>query len=173
MKRTRAERYRLMLAHRAAAKALEASLKDEAAQEYEREKVRVTWDLPGGGQISSALRHDAVIISNPDAFMEWMSVTYPHQVRRVSILEAVNASWVSGTFLASLLPNELEEDEADRKTVVDPTGGAVVPGVHWVRGGGLASVSIRGTDKTAEKRMNLAAAAYAAGEIGEMLGLGS
>lgn len=179
--RTRDERFQLMLAHRAAAKALEASLKDEAAEEYELHRTRVTWDLVGGGSVMASLVHDATRVVDPEAFMEWLAVAYPHQVRRVTRLEVINQDWVSKVLLPSLVPLALAEDDpepaqakpGDRLTTIDPaeSSGAVVPGVRWCKGGGLSSVSVK-TDKAAEARMNLAAAAYVEG-VGAMPGLES
>lgn len=177
--RPRVERYQLMLAHRAAAAALEASLKDEAAGEYEREHVRVTWEWPGAGQVVASLRHDAVTITDQETLTAWLRVNYPHQVRQVTRWEPINTAWLTDEFLAGLVPTPFADDEpepakaapGDRLTVVDPNGGAVVPGVRWVKGGGLASVAVK-PDRDAVRRMNLAAAEYAAG-AGPMPGLTS
>lgn len=179
--RSRAERYALMLTHRAVAAALEASLKNDAAGEYEREGVRVTWDLPDG-QVVASLRHDAIEVTDEAAFLEWLAVAYSHQVERVCRLEVINPNWVSKTLLASLEPiPEDDEDDVEippasmpagsRLTAVDPSTGTVVPGVRWTRGGGLASVSVK-PNQSVMRGLNLAAAAYVEG-AGPMPGLES
>lgn len=175
MERSRSERYRLMLAHKAAASALEAGLKDEAAAELEK-GVRVTWELVGGGSVVVNLRHDSTSIADTEAFMEWLALAYPHQVQRICRLEAINAKWIAEAFLPTLVPfpegDEPDPEEAAqgaRYPVLNPDGGAVVPGAIWTKGGGLASVSIR-NDPAAVRRMNLAAAEYAQG-TGTMPGL--
>lgn len=169
MGRSRAERYRLMLAHKAAASALENSLKNEAADEYEREGVRVTWELTGGGQVIASLRHDSVSVTDPAALLAWVKVHRPDQVQT---LEQVRPAYVD-QLLREVVPVavELDDEESFEPEEAHPGAsfpvvlcgdGVVVPGVRWVKGGGLASVAIR-NDRAAVTRMNLAAADYAAG----------
>lgn len=164
-----------MLAHKAAASALENALKDAAAAEFEEEGVRVTWALPGGGQVVTSLTHDAAVITDPEALLIWVKGQFPEQVQRT---EQVRPAYVS-KLLSSVVPIELDPEERQpeeavpgtRFCVVLPGDGAVVPGIRWVKGGGLSSVAIR-NDKAAVQRMNLAAAEYAAG-TGAMPGLES
>lgn len=181
-KLSRGERYRLMLAHRAAARAMEASLKDEAAAEYEREGVGVSWRLPGDGMVLTSLRNDSVTVTDEAAFLAWVKVNFPERVR---VVETVYGGW-QAAFLGRLepyvgdpaVPDERDPEElwallqpGERATALDPETGAVIPGVRFVKGGGLASVAVR-VNKDAERRMNLAAAAYAQG-AGTMPGLES
>lgn len=166
MSRTRAERLQLMLAHRAAASALEASLKDEAAEEAEREGAKINWSWPGQGQVYTSHNDDASTVTDPAALLTWVKSNYPEQVQ---VIEAIRPAWLK-VFLDTVEPipdgDETPEPErvaaGDRLNVVDPRGGAIVPGVRWVKGGGLRSVSVK-PDPDATRRMNLAAAAYAAG----------
>jgi hypothetical protein len=181
--RSRIERYRLMMAHRAAARALDLSLKNEAAEEYEREKVGVSWRMPGGGLVLTSLRHDSIMVTDEDAFLAWVKINYPDQVR---VVEMVHSGWQAGflgrlgRFVGNHMAGDDERDPDDvwaalqpgeRATAIDPGTGAIVPGVRHVKGGGLASVGIK-VDKDAERRMNVAAAAYAQG-TGAMPGLES
>lgn len=183
--RPRPERFRLMLAHRAAAAALEASLKNEAADEYELHGARVSWEWPGAGSVVASLNHDAVIVTNEKAFLEWLSLTKPHQVIRECRLVVINQKWLQETFLTSLTPFVGEPGVPDhrdpedvqtllqpgeRMTTLDPETGAVVPGVVWVKGGGLRSVSVK-ADSSTTRRLNLAAADYAAGAGLDQLGI--
>lgn len=179
--RTREEKYRLMLAHRAAAGALEASLKDEAAAEYEQHRARVSWDWTDMGSVVASLNHNAVVVTDPDAFMEWMKVNAPHQVQPVTTWTFINPDWVNKVLLPSLEPVAIADDDpepaeakpGDRLPVLDmgEGGGVVVPGVRWVKGGGLRSVSVK-PDPAVTRRLNLAAAAYADG-AGPMPGITS
>lgn len=173
--RGRAERYRLMLAHRAAASALEASLKDEAAEEYERERASVTWAWPGQGSIYTSLNQDTAIVTDPDSLLAWVKANRPDQVETI---ERVRPAYLE-RLLQEVVPIEMDPG---RKQPEDATAGArfcvvvegdgvTVPGVRWVKGGGLRSVSVK-PDPSVTRRMNLAAAAYAAGE-GPMPELGS
>jgi hypothetical protein len=177
--RSRGERYRLMMAHRAAARALESSLKDEAAEEYEREGVGVSWRLPGDGLVLTSLRKDSVTVTDEAAFLAWVDMCYPDEVRTVRF---VRESWREAFFKHGLavianaadgekITNPDEGAPGERFEVADANGGSLVPGVRWVKGGGLASVAVR-VDKDAERRMNLAAATYAQG-LGAMPGLES
>jgi hypothetical protein len=162
-----------MMAHRAAARALEASLKDEAAEEYERERVGVSWRMPGGGTVFTSHASSGATITDGAAFMAWVKANYPDQIYQPP--EDIRPGWL-GPFLKRLQPDTYEEEvdgipPGERIDAIDPAGGAIVPGVQWVKGGGLASVSVK-VDKDAERRMNLAAAAYAQG-LGTMPGLES
>jgi hypothetical protein len=174
--RSRAETYRLMLAHKAAAGALEAALKNAAVEEYENERVRVTWDLPGGGQVIASLRHDAAVVEDPAVLLAWVKQFRPDQVQEI---EQVRPAYVE-QLLKDVVPHENPDDAEDtpedaapgtRFCVLLPGDGVLIPGVCWVKGGGLASVAVR-NDRDAVKRMNLAAAAYAEG-TGVMPGLES
>lgn len=176
MSRSRADIYRLMLAHKAAAGALENALKNAAAEEYEKERVRVTWDLPGGGQVVTSLVHDVATVTDPAALLAWVKVFRPDQVQ---VVEQVRPAYV-GQLLKDVVPHEDPDDAgADPDTakpgarfcVLLPGDGVLIPGVEWIKGGGLSSVAIR-NDKAAVQRMNLAAAAYAEG-TGTMPGLES
>jgi hypothetical protein len=165
-----------MLAHKAAASALENALKNAAAEEYEKERVRVTWDLPGGGSVYTSLRRDAAAVTDPAALLAWVKVFRPDQVQ---VIEQVRPAYVDH-LLKSVVPHEDPEDaEAEPDTagpgtrfcVLLPGDGMLIPGVEWIKGGGLASVSVK-SDPAAVKRMNIAAAAYADG-TGTMPGLES
>lgn len=176
MSRSRADMYRLMLAHKAAAGALENALKNAAAEEYEKERVRVTWDLPGGGQVVTSLRHDAAIVTDQAALLAWVKFFRPDQVQ---VVESIRPAYLEA-LLKDVVPH-LGEDDTDADPETAPAGtrfcvllegdGVVIPGVEWIKGGGLSSVAIR-NDKAAVQRMNLAAAAYAEG-TGTMPGLES
>lgn len=168
--------YGLMLAHKAAASALEASLKEAAAGEFERERVRVTWELPGGGQVIVSLRHDAATVTDPAALLAWVKHFRPDQVQ---VVESIRPAYLE-QLLKDVEPGENPDDAEDepdtarpgeRFTAVLPGYGLLVQGVMWVKGGGLSSVAVR-NDRDAVKRMNLAAAAYAEG-TGTMPGLES
>lgn len=153
-----------MLAHRAAASALEASLKDEVAEEYERERASVNWTWPGAGSVYTSLNKDAVVVTDPAALLAWVEINYPEQVHTV---KEIRPAWLTKNLLPSLEPNSSDEGGEKRlspgeRLPVIGAGGAIVPGVHWVKGGGLRSVSVK-PDAAAEIRLNLAAAEYAAG----------
>ena len=173
--RTRAERYRLMLAHKAAASALEASLKDAAAEEFNAEGVRVSWEMPGGGLVYASLHKDAATVTDAAALLAWVKANRPDQIQ---VIESVRPAYLEA-LLQQVVPVEMGEEEPqpeDAKpgasfAVVLDGDGNVIPGVRWVKGGGLSSVSIR-NDPSAVRRMNLAAAAYADG-TGAMPGLES
>lgn len=164
MSRTREETFRLMVAHRAAAAALEAVLKDEAADEFERQKTAVQWRW-GGGVLSTNLNHDAVVIRDREAFMAWLKVNYPHQVvtETVIVTKPINNAWLDEELLARLVAEVSDDDPVkpgDDLPVMDPDGGALVPGVRWVKGGGLRSVSIK-PEPAIVRELNIAAAVYA------------
>lgn len=173
----RDEKLRLMLAHRAAAAALEADLKNEAAEEYALHGARVSWEWPGAGSVVASLNHDAFLVTDQDAFMAWLASDSPHQVRARTGWEAINPKWLSETYLPGLVPLDEDEDvegvapprPGDRRPVACPDTGAIVPGVRWVRGGGLRSVAVK-ADQDAVRRLNRAAADYANG-AGPMPGL--
>jgi hypothetical protein len=166
---SRGQRYQLMLAHKAAASALENSLKDEAAQEFEEHGVRVTWGLPGGGQVITSLTHDRATVTDAAALLAWVRINHPDQVYTPP--ERIREAWLIG-FLKRLAPlGPMPPGTLNPDDLVDVRTGAVVPGVRWVRGGQLDSVAVR-NDKAAVLRMNLAAAAYAQGK-GPMPGLES
>lgn len=175
MQRSRAETYRLMLAHKAAASALENALKDAAAAEFETEGVRITWALPGGGSVYTSLTHDAVVATDPAALLDWVRANFPEQVQTI---ERVRPAYVEALTKAvvpiELDPEEPQPEDAEpgkRFCVVLEGDGVTVPGLRWVKGGALASVSVK-NDPAALKRMNVAAAAYADG-TGTMPGLES
>jgi hypothetical protein len=125
----------------------------------------------------ASLNHNAVVVTDSDALIEWMKVNHPHQVRPVTTWTFINQDWLNKVFLAGLEP--FHEDEGgeqllapgERLAVLDPAGGALVPGVRWVKGGGLRSVSVK-PDPAVTRRLNLAAAAYAEG-AGPMPGITS
>lgn len=173
----RDEKLRLMLAHRAAAAALEADLKNEAAEEYAEHGARVSWEWAGAGSVIASLNHDTVIVTDQDAFLDWLAADSPHQVRPRTGWEVINPKWLAEVYLPGLVPQEEYDDldaiaeprPGDRRSVMCPDSGALVPGVRWVRGGGLRSVAIK-ADPAAMRQLNLAAATYALGR-GPMPGL--
>lgn len=175
-RRTRKQRYALMLAHKAAASALEASLKDEMADSFEREGARETWDLPGLGLVVGAVTQDSVEITDKDALVDWLNTYYPHQVHEVHRKEVINPGWLANVLLPALVPMDEEGGEPGgspgaRALLVDNKIGTIVPGVRWTRGGNLAGVSVR-PDSDTRRRLNLAAADYAIGAA-QMPGLPS
>lgn len=172
-RRTRKERYALMLAHRAAAQALEQDLKDEMAGSFEREGARETWDLPGLGQVIGAVSHDSVEITDRPALLAWLEVNLPHQVHQVT--EVINPNWLKDVFLPGLIAvdpdDEVDEPAPGDRAMVMDSDGTVVPGVQWRRGGGYAGASVR-PDSSTTRRLKIAATAYAIG-AGPMPGLTS
>ena len=173
--RTRKERYALMLAHRAAAQALEQDLKDEMAGSFVREGTRETWDLTGLGQVIGSVSHDAVEIIDKDTLIDWLNTNLPHQVHEVHRKEVINPGWLANVFLPGLIPvdpdDEVEEPAPGDTALLMTGDGTVVPGVQWRRGGGYVGASVR-PDSSTVRRLKTAATAYALG-AGDMPGLTS
>lgn len=172
-RRTRKERYALLLAHRAAAQALEASLKTEMADTFEREGARETWDLPGLGQVVGSVSHDSVSIHDPAALIDWLNTNHSHQVREVHTKEVINPGWLKDVFLAGLTPMDPDDEEPGpgATTLLMDADGTVVPGVRWIRGGGYAGAAVK-PDSSTTRRLREAADRYAIG-AGDMPGLPS
>jgi hypothetical protein len=162
-----------MLAHRAAAKALEDNLKEEMTETFTREGARETWDLPGLGQVVGSVTHDSVAVHDMDALVDWLNTYMPHQVREVHRKEVINPNWLKDVFLAGLTP--LDDDETEpgpgASTLLMNAEGTIVPGVRWVRGGGFAGAAVKPNSSTARRLLD-AAKQYAIG-AGEMPGLPS
>lgn len=174
-RRTRKQRYALMLAHRAVAQALESSLKTEMADTFEREGARETWDLPGLGQVVGSVSHDSVSIHDMDALVDWLNTYHGHQVREVHTKEVINPGWLKDVFLAGLTPMDADDPDFEPapgdSTLLMDAEGTIVPGVRWVKGGGYAGASVKPDSSTA-RRLKEAAVKYAIG-AGEMPGLPS
>jgi hypothetical protein len=162
-----------MLAHRAAAQALEQDLKDEMAGNFEREQARETWDWTGLGQVVGAISHDSVEITDRATLLAWLEVNLPHQVHQVT--EVINPNWLKDVFLPGLIAvdpdDEVDEPAPGDKAMVMTGDGTIVPGVQWRRGGGYAGASVR-PDSSTTRRLKIAATAYAIG-AGPMPGLTS
>lgn len=165
--RTRAELLQLMMAHKAAAAEAEAELKKRARDLFETEESADTWRLPLG-QVITALTHDRVEITDMDALVEWLNTFYSHQVREVHRKEVINPAWLTEQLFPSFRPMDPEENDP-RTLLMDPRTNEPVPGVCWIKGGGLHQISVK-PDADAVRLLRAAAKQYIEG-TGTMPGL--
>lgn len=179
--RTREERLYLHALHRAAATALEASLKAEAIDEYEAHGSAATWRF-GEDQddlVVASVEHSRAEATDDEAMLDFLeqytSMTYRREVREV------NPDALKG-WLAGLKPmvqmNEAddavpaiwreatakERKQAGATFACMDAEGHLIPGVHWVAGGRLASVSIR-LSSSRKSQAGKLARQYADGEL--------
>lgn len=171
---TRDELVRLHAIHSAAAAALEAKLKTQATDEHEQHRVAVSWRLPGG-VVTANQAHDAAYVADEEAFFDFLE-EHTAAVQRVEVRK------VPGEFVKRYLLEEVypivEEPEAllgyrepyrseltagARFPVASKSNGEPVPGVTYVHGGSLVSVSLR-LDSTLKEVARRAAARYADGQ---------
>lgn len=146
----RAEKIRAIAAYEALAKALRASLADDAVAEIEREGTAPTWRAPGFA-VSVTTSNPTVAVTDTAAFLAWVQKRYPTEV--YEIREArVRAAWQS-KLLAAVLK---------RGAVGDPVTDEVIPGIEIRDGGAFRSVTLT-PDRDTRERLALVATQYAAG----------
>jgi hypothetical protein len=180
MPRSREERLHLHALHKAAATALEASLKNDAIDEYERQGSAATWRF-GEDQddlVVTSIAHAHAEAVDTEAMLDfleqWTEMTYRREVREVNpdalkgwlatlapVVEVPDGG-VSGKLYRSPTKQELKAPGA-RFTVADDHG-RIVPGVEWVAGGRLESVSIR-LSGPRKRQAGVLAKQYADGDL--------
>lgn len=158
----RADKIRAYALHAAAAAALKTELEREARGEFEREGVRPTWNLPAA-RVSVSTTHDRAIVSDQEAFFDFLERQYPTEVQRKVVREVRSQEWLKKLLeaWAALGPVEPPED-TDRAPGVQTPDGTVVPGLEWRRGNEYVSTSIT-VDAAVKRELAALAAAYAAG----------
>jgi hypothetical protein len=162
MIRSREDRLALLLVHEAAARALRASLKDEATANYRDHGSADTWRM-GGGKVTTNLSKSGAAITDHDAFVAWVAERYPTEVttRTVVIREVRNPKWLE-ELLAGLDPMDPEELDAGESTACVDSDGRIIPGAIWTMGGRMVSISVY-PDKDITRRLDKVAGDYAAG----------
>lgn len=113
---------------------LRAKLADEAERALATGTV-VQWRIPDVATAFAKATHEAVYVADPTAFLAWVDSRYPSEVSTVRL---VRPAWE-----ASFLGRVLVEHTDDRRVVVDPATGEVVPGLAVRRGGEFDGVSVR------------------------------
>jgi hypothetical protein len=172
----RDELLRLHALHKAAAAALEAQLKNQALDEYTSHGAAVTWRL-SDGQVITGIQQDAVRVVDREAFLDYLE-------EHTAAVQRVEVRSVPGAFEESFLekavaavkdpsdwatpdhpeaPTKLERSPGEGFPVADAEG-RIVPGLQFVAGGRVSSISIR-LDDTAKEITRRAAARYAEGAL--------
>lgn len=160
----RAQRIRLMVAHAAAAKALRVALETESKFEVEVNETRSTWNIPGIAAYAS-VEHDSAIVSDPEAFMDYLEQNHPTEVVRREIREIRVPSWLAARMeewaaLGPVLPPE--DALPDEPPGVRTADGTVIPGLKFRRGGAFRSLSVK-PGNTAARQLAATARRYALG----------
>lgn len=170
----RDELLRLHALHVAAADALEARLKNEARDEYEEHRMGLSWRL-ADGTVTTNLAHDGARVSNEEAFMDYLE-EHTAAVQRVEVRN-VPGEFRKTFLLEEIFPVVLLSEGGDwrepfrkelkagaRFPAMSKTTGKLVPGVEYVHGGSLVSISLKLEDGVKKIARN-AAAQYADGVI--------
>jgi hypothetical protein len=150
-----------MLAHKAAAEAIRTELEKEARREA-LEGTRVTWSTPGVAAYAS-LEHSTAVISDPEAFMDYLEQHFPTEVVRREIREVRVQSWLSAKLeeWAKLGPVPPREGALpDELPGVREPDGTVIPGLKFKRGGAFKSLTLR-PEGEAKRRLDMIARRYA------------
>jgi hypothetical protein len=173
----RAELLRLHALHKAAAAALEARLKNEALDEYTNHGAAVTWRL-SEGQVITGIQQDTVRVVDREAFLDYLE-EHTAAVQRVEV-RSVPAAFEESFLEKAVTPVKDPSDwtdgfpEAPTKQERSPGEGfpvtdaqdRIVPGLQFVAGGRVASISIR-LDDTVKEITRRAAARYAEGGLSD------
>lgn len=162
--RDKDEMVRLMLAHRAAADALEAALKLRQTEAFAVDRSADTSRLPYA-TITANVSHDRAEVVDDQVFLKWLQGKAPSEIELRMIRTVRNPKWLRETFLPTLVPMDPAELAPGEFTQCMYGEGELVPGVVWRRGGDLRSVSIK-PDRDAVRRLAAAAELYAVGEAG-------
>jgi hypothetical protein len=180
--RSREERLALHALHKAAAAALEASLKSEAIDEYEAHGSAATWRFGEDQEdlVVASVAHSHAEATDQEAMLDFLeqhtSLTIRREVREVS--EEGLKTW-----LATLEPMvEIEGKDPEENFPIwrpatakerrEPgatfpcrdSHGRMVSGVRWVAGGKLSSVAIRLSSPT-KRLAGTLARQYADGDL--------
>lgn len=179
--RSREERLALHALHRAAAAALEASLKTEAIDEYEAHGSAATWRFGEEQEdlVVASVAHSHAEPTDQETMLDFLeqhtALTIRREVREVHP-EALK-DWLAS--LEPMVPIEGQDDEeptiwrpATAKERREPgatfacrdSHGRMVPGVRWVAGGKLSSVAIRLSSPT-KRLAGTLAKQYADGDL--------
>lgn len=153
----------LLLAHKAAAAAIEAEIKARVTRNYAEEGSADTWRLPGGLVTANLSTGGAEIVDRP-AFLSWLALRHPTEVERklIRVTEVRNDRWLK-QLLGRLVPMDPEELEPGEGTPCVEDSGEIIPGVVWRAGDRLVSVSIR-PDADITRRLAAVATDYADGK---------
>ena len=157
MTMNRAELVRRLLAHRAAADALEDALKADAREEYEGNGTAASWRMDFA-TVSASISHDTVEVADVATFHAWLAGRSPSEIETVTVLRVRNPEWRS-----QLLKGYAAMHDPEQGDVVHDVHGEVVPGLRFVRGGRFVTASVvpaRGV----KGLLGQAARAYAQGQ---------
>jgi hypothetical protein len=185
--RSREERLRLHALHKAAATALEASLKSEAIDEYEEHHSAATWRFGEDQEdlVVASVEHSHAEAADQEAMLDFLEQHTALTIRRE--VREVNQDALK-TWLGELEPmvwqpeQQCDHPEGDcdegswrpatAKERREPGAtfdcrdahGRMVPGVRWVAGGKLATVAIRLSNPT-KRLAGTLAKQYADGDL--------
>jgi len=172
----RTELLRLHALHKAAAEALEAKLKNAALDEYTEQDTAVSWRL-SHGLVTTGIQAGGVVTSNREDLLDYLE-------EHTAAVQRIETRDVSGAFLESFMDKAVApvvvETDSDGNTFTRPpleqemtpgatfpvadAEGRIVPGLQYVTGGRVSSISIRLSDAT-KAASRKAAARYADGEL--------
>jgi hypothetical protein len=166
--RIRADLTRLIALHQAAAAAMEAELKNAAEEEFTAQRTSVTWRW-GADRVTTNIAHAGATITDKEALFDWLEKNTAAVTKRT--IREVPASYLEsflGVLAINLDTEDAEEVERSGKpgeqfTVFDPSSGGIVPGVRWITGGSLKSISLVISD-AAKRAARSAVQAYVQGD---------
>lgn len=157
----RVEKLRALAAFEAAAGAIRAELKEEAAALHTKDGVVPSWKTTDGTTAVSSVRHDRVEVIDPDEFLAWLVEHRPHMVK--SVVVPISPDSVKRLLADFAEDGPMRDPETGAVPVLKPGETAQpavdVPGLEFVKGGAFNTVTIT-FDAQAKKRVAAAARAW-------------
>jgi hypothetical protein len=120
--------------HKAAAAALEASLKDEAEKDWIDHETAITWRW-GEDRLSTNHNSQGWKVSDSEALLDFLE-------QRTSAVQKTVVRSLPDGFLDSWMQDLAMDSEGRPRATFSMEGNPVVPGVVWEEGGGLKSISL-------------------------------
>lgn len=151
----RDDRVALLLMHRAAAEALEESLKAEAQHEHEEHGTAASWRM-APATITANLANDRAAVVDEAAFWGYLKERHPGEFHTVTVPR--NPKWVN-LMRAAFAKRPVRGQDGRATGAVMDEEGSVVPGLAYERGGRFLSASVKPNEEHA--RVLLDAARYA------------
>lgn len=151
----RDDRVALLLMHRAAAEALEESLKAEAQREHEEHGTAASWRM-APATVTTNLANDRAEVTDEASFWGYLKARWPGEFITVTIPR--NMKWVN-LMRHSFATRPVRGQDGRATGAVLDEEGTVVPGLRFERGGRFLSASIKPNEGHA--RVLLDAARYA------------
>lgn len=140
--RRRADLLLRYVAHTAAADALAAELKRQAEAAYRDQGSLDSWRIAETGRVSASATHDAVHVSDPAAFLNWVAFTRPDEIEVVRQVRPSSQEAILKRLKPVRDPQQIRQMAPGETCDCHDEEGTIVPGVTWRRGGLYAGASI-------------------------------